>query len=68
MKAFAKAEEWTSIKVLGVGGFGVVFLNKNVTSNELVAQKIVPLGPVGIGYKSEVVIHFQLKHPNVLNL
>ncbi|XP_076039400.1 serine/threonine-protein kinase Chk1-like [Oratosquilla oratoria] len=67
-EAFKDDQNWSTVKVLGAGAFGKVYLIKNETNNELVAKKEVVIKPNDESFMSEAVIHFQLKHRNIISL
>ncbi|XP_076063436.1 serine/threonine-protein kinase Chk1-like [Oratosquilla oratoria] len=70
LRVFKKRDNWTTVKVLGVGAYGKVILIKKVKSKEMVAKKVVPLRATQTSYVSaaEEVIHFQMEHPNIISL
>ncbi|XP_076036896.1 serine/threonine-protein kinase Chk1-like [Oratosquilla oratoria] len=63
-----KDKKWSTVKELGEGAFGKVFLLKNESNDELVAKKEAILNPNDESFMSEAIIHFQMKHVNIINL
>ncbi|XP_076037153.1 serine/threonine-protein kinase Chk1-like [Oratosquilla oratoria] len=66
-KAF-KDNKWSTVKELGAGAFGKVFLLKKESNDEMVAKKEVILDPNDESFMSEALIHFQLNHENIIRL
>ncbi|XP_076059389.1 serine/threonine-protein kinase Chk1-like [Oratosquilla oratoria] len=67
-RTFKNKHEWMSLRVLGSGSFGRVLLAKNANNGDKVAIKIVPLHFEMRKCTDEETIHFQLNHPNIINL
>ncbi|XP_076044728.1 serine/threonine-protein kinase Chk1-like [Oratosquilla oratoria] len=63
-RMFTNTQEWTNVQVLGEGTYGRVVLAQNAKNGDVVAKKTVPVNPKF----TEEIIHFQLKHPNLINL
>ncbi|XP_076031097.1 cAMP-dependent protein kinase catalytic subunit-like [Oratosquilla oratoria] len=63
-----KTHDWTTSGVLGTGSFGKVVLLKNKAKNVNIAKKVVSQKTTKGLYFGEEVIHFQVKHPHVINL
>ncbi|XP_076049461.1 serine/threonine-protein kinase Chk1-like [Oratosquilla oratoria] len=68
VKHYNFSSGWTNVRVLGVGGFGKVFLLRNKRSKTRIACKVVLSQPLERGYSSEEIIHIQMTHANVLRL
>ncbi|XP_076054392.1 serine/threonine-protein kinase Chk1-like [Oratosquilla oratoria] len=65
-KRYNFASGWTKVRVLGEGGFGIVFLLRKKKTK--IARKCVLSQPTEYGFSSEEIIHIQMSHPNVLKL
>ncbi|XP_076049351.1 serine/threonine-protein kinase Chk1-like [Oratosquilla oratoria] len=59
--------DWRPVKVLGVGGFGIVELAQNRKTEEFMAIKRAR-GEFSLSYPGEEIIHSQLKHKNIVEL
>ncbi|XP_076069235.1 serine/threonine-protein kinase Chk1-like [Oratosquilla oratoria] len=60
--------DWKMVRVLGAGSFGKVYLVRNQESGKETAMKIVTLTSRNKDSTVEEIIHFQLKHQNLVEL